>query len=91
MTSDLLIDSFRSAVYSITICDTSTWVCVAVLVSAGRLTSRPRCDSGRAAMKITSSTSSTSIIGVMFMSDDDFELLRLDDAVRAVVHVGVGH
>ena len=34
------------------------------------LASRPRCDNGSAAMKITSSTSSTSIIGVMFMSDD---------------------
>src|SRR5438046_7986250 len=30
--------------------------------------SSPRCDSGRAAMKMTRSTSSTSIIGVMFMS-----------------------
>jgi hypothetical protein len=30
--------------------------------------SSPFCDSGRAAMKMTSSTSSTSIIGVMFMS-----------------------
>jgi hypothetical protein len=28
----------------------------------------PFCDSGRAAMNMTSSTSSTSIIGVMFMS-----------------------
>ena len=37
-------------------------------VSAGRLMSSPTCDRGRAAMKMTSSTSSTSIIGVMFMS-----------------------
>ena len=42
----------------------------AFAVSDGRLASRPRCESGSAAMKITSSTSSTSIIGVMFMSED---------------------
>ena len=34
-----------------------------------RFTSSPRCESGRAAMKMTRSTSSTSIIGVMFMSE----------------------
>ena len=35
-------------------------------LSDGRFVSSPRCDSGSAAMKMTSSTSSTSIIGVMF-------------------------
>jgi len=36
----------------------------------GSVTSSCRCIIGRAAMKMTSSTSSTSIIGVMFMSLD---------------------
>ena len=36
-------------------------------------------------MKMTSSTSSTSIIGVMFMSHDGLGLLALEDAVGAVV------
>ena len=42
-------------------------------------------------MKMTSSTSSTSIIGVMFMSRADFELLGLDDPVGAEMLVGVSH
>jgi hypothetical protein len=46
-------------------------------VSAGRLMSRPRCDSGSAAMKMTRSTSSTSIIGVTFMSHDASSVLPL--------------
>src|SRR3954453_66106 len=68
VTSCLLTDIFLSPVYSSTICVFSSCGWFFVCVSAGRLTSRPRCDSGRAAMKITRSTSSTSIIGVMFMS-----------------------
>ena len=42
-------------------------------------------------MKMTRSTSSTSIIGVMFMSRADFELLGLNDPVGAEMLVGVGH
>ena len=38
-------------------------------------------------MKITSSTSSTSIIGVMFIAALRARQLALDDAVRAVVFV----
>ena len=39
------------------------------LLSAGRLMSRPFCVRGSAAMKMTISTSSTSMSGVMFMSE----------------------
>src|SRR5687768_4878737 len=42
-------------------------------VCEGRCASRPRCDSGSAAMKITSSTSNTSIIGVILIADDGFK------------------
>ena len=71
--------------------DVGLLLLICVFVSAGRLTSRPRCDSGRAAMKMTSSTSSTSIIGVMFMSRVDLELLGADDPLGAEVLVGVSH
>ena len=68
MTSCLFTEMTFCPVYSSTICEMSSVFWSLVLVSAGRLTSMPCCDSGRAAMKMTSSTSSTSIIGVMFMS-----------------------
>ena len=53
---------------------------VLFLVSAGRLMSTPFCVSGRAAMKITRSTSSTSMSGVTFMS----ELARGTSAVTTL-------
>src|SRR5262245_50892410 len=56
----------------------STCCCCDCCVSAGRLMSRPFCESGRAAMKMTSSTSSTSIIGVMFMSPDTSSFLPMN-------------
>src|SRR6476619_8623325 len=42
---------------------------VVFFVSAGRLMSTPFCVRGSAAMKMTSSTSSTSLSGVTFMSE----------------------
>jgi hypothetical protein len=41
----------------------------AVCVSAGRSASRPFCWKGSVAMKMTSSTSNTSMSGVMFISE----------------------
>ena len=67
VTSCLLIDSRRVAEYSTTIWSSRTGD-AAFCVSDGTEASSPFCVSGSAAMKITSSTSSTSIIGVMFMS-----------------------
>ena len=58
----------RSAVYCSTIWLESAAASVAPWVSSGRLISSPRWDSGSAARKMTISTSSTSMNGVMLMS-----------------------
>ena len=65
--SCLLTEMRRSAVYSRTICGVGSF-CGLDSASSGRLMSTPFCVSGSAAMKMTSSTSSTSISGVTFMS-----------------------
>ena len=49
----------------------------------------PFCVSGRAAMKMISSTSSTSMSGVTFMSAEASGSRAGDDLLGAVVHVGV--
>jgi len=58
-----------SAKYSTMMSSTINGDVIFAVVSEGRCASRPRCDKGSAAMKITSRTSSTSIIGVMFISE----------------------
>ena len=85
----LFTDIWRSACISSTIWLLSTCCCCACWVSAGRLMSRPFCVSGRAAMKMTSSTSSTSIIGVTFMSALASSFFALTFVVGAEVLVRV--
>ena len=79
----------RSALYSSTICVLS--VGVGALVSSGRLMSMPFCVSGRAAMKMMRSTSSTSMSGVTFMSALACGVSPRDDLLRAEVLVCVRH
>ena len=68
VTSCLFTEMRRSAVYSSTIWLLVSTCCCAPFVSSGRLMSMPFCVSGSAAMKMMSSTSSTSMSGVTFMS-----------------------
>ena len=51
----------------------------------------PRWASGRAAMKMTRSTSSTSMSGVTFMSELAVSASPRDDLVGAVVMMRVSH
>jgi hypothetical protein len=53
----------------------------ALFVSGGRLMSTPRCVAGSVAMKMTRSTSSTSMSGVTFMSALACGVSAGDDAV----------